>query len=459
MKLALRTTAIAISFMILAVFSCCIIILSFVRRSTTENATSIGTLNHQHFMSEFRDSFYEKADTISDQSLKSYLVYTFEHCQGSDEFSIQNNTEVIVNNTGIDSYAALDQAQSYELTDSYTVIKRRIVQLNNQYFLLIGQTWSYHNIDYLVTLTRDITSAMDEVNYLARKTFTITVVVAFITAIFIVLFEYKSFQPLKKLNKGVQRIARSSYSERIILKSNDEIGELACSINQMAASIETQIRTIEATSEERQFLLAALSHEMRTPITTITGYSHALLKAKLTESQKQEAVEYIDSECRRLERLTTSLSRLVLLQGVNIQLTSVPCRTIEKKLRYLLVPPAEKNGISVDIQSSDETMDAEEELILCLITNLFDNARKARASQVEIRISAAKISVSDNGRGIPEDQISKIVKPFYKLDESRSSEGIGLGLTLVQKIADIHHSELIIQSQEDAGTTIIVNKK
>jgi len=459
MKLALRTTAIAISFMILAVFSCCIIILSFVRRSTTENATSIGTLNHQHFMSEFRDSFYEKADTISDQSLKSYLVYTFEHCQGSDEFSIQNNTEVIVNNTGIDSYAALDQAQSYELTDSYTVLKRRIVQLNNQYFLLIGQTWSYHNTDYLVTLTRDITSAMDEVNSLARKTFTITVVVAFITAIFIVLFEYKSFQPLKKLNKGVQRIARSSYSERIILKSNDEIGELACSINQMAASIETQIRTIEATSEERQFLLAALSHEMRTPITTITGYSHALLKAKLTESQRQEAVEYIDSECRRLERLTTSLSRLVLLQGVNIQLTPVPCRTIEKKLRYLLVPPAEKNGICVDIQSSDETMDVEEELILCLITNLFDNARKARASQVEIRISAAQISVSDNGRGIPEDQISKIVKPFYKLDESRSSEGFGLGLTLVQKIADIHHSELIIQSQENAGTTIIVNKK
>lgn len=153
------------------------------------------------------------------------------------------------------------------------------------------------------------------------------------------------------------------------------------------------------------------------------------------------------------------MSRLVLLQGVNIQLTPIPCRTIEKKLRYLLVPPAEKNGISVDIQSSDETMDAEEELILCLITNLFDNARKACASQVEIRISAAQIRVSDNGRGIPEDQISKIVKPFYKLDESRSSEGFGLGLTLVQKIADIHHSELIIQSQEDAGTTIIVNKK
>lgn len=459
MKLALRTTAIAVSFMILAVFSCCIIILSFVRRSTTENAISMGTLNHQQFMSEFRDSFYEKADTISDQSLKSFLVYTFEHCQGADEFSIQNNAEVIVNNTGIDSYAALDQAQSYELTDSYTVIKHRIVQLNSQYFLLIGQTWSYHNTDYLVTLTRDITSAMDEVNSLARKILIITVVVAFVTAIFIVLFEYKCFQPLKKLNKGVQRIAQSLYSERIILKSNDEIGELAYSINQMAASIETQIRTIEATSEERQFLLAALSHEMRTPITTITGYSHALLKAKLTESQRQEAVEYIDSECRRLERLTTSLSRLVLLQGVNIQLTPVPCRTIEKKLRYLLVPPAEKNGISVDIQSSDETMDAEEELLLCLITNLFDNARKARASQVEIRISAAQISVSDNGRGIPEDQISKIVKPFYKLDESRSSEGFGLGLTLVQKIADIHHSELIIQSQENAGTTIIVNKK
>ena len=459
MKLALRTTAIAVSFMILAVFSCCIIILSFVRRSTTENAISIGTLNHQQFMSEFRDSFYEKADTISDQSLKSYLVYTFEHCQGSDEYSIQNNTEVIVNNTGIDSYAALDQTQSYELTDTDTVIKHRIVQLNNQYYLLIGQTWSYRNTDYLVTLTRDITSAMDEVNSLARKIFAITFAVAFVTAIFIVLFEYKSFQPLKKLNKGVQRITQSSYSERIILKSNDEIGELACSINQMAASIETQIRTIEATSEERQFLLAALSHEMRTPITTITGFSHALLKAKLTESEKQEAVEYIDSECRRLERLTTSLSRLVLLQGANIRLTPISCRTLESKLRFLILPSAVKNGIQVELSSRDETINAEEELILSLVTNLYDNARKAHATQVDISITATQIRVSDNGKGIPENQISKVVQPFYTLDESRSSEGFGLGLTLVQKIADAHHFELIIQSQEGVGTTIIAMKR
>jgi len=299
MKLALRTTAIAVSFMILAVFSCCIIILSFVRRSTTENAISIGTLNHQQFISEFRDSFYEKADTISDLSLKSYMTYTFENCQGAEEFSIQNQAEIIVNNTGINAYAALDNAQSYELTDSHTEIKRRIFQLDDTYYLLIGQTWSYQNTDYLISLTRDITPAMNEVHSLARKVFEITVAVACVTALFIVLFEYKSFQPLKNLNKGVQRIAKGSYSERIILHSKDEVGELASSINHMATSIETQIKTIEATSEERQFLLAALSHEMRTPITTITGYSHALLKAKLTESQKQEGdinvVGYLDA--------------------------------------------------------------------------------------------------------------------------------------------------------------------
>lgn len=207
------------------------------------------------------------------------------------------------------------------------------------------------------------------------------------------------------------------------------------------------------------FLLSALSHEMRTPITTITGYSHALLKAKLTESEKQEAVESIDSECRRLERLTTSLSRLVLLQGANTRLTPVSCRDIEERLRCLLTPSAEKNGIQVEVSSRNETMEAEEELILSLLTNLYDNARKAHATQVDICITETQIRVSDNGKGIPESQIHKVVQPFYTLDESRSSEGFGLGLTLVQRIADVHHFELIIQSREGVGTTILVNKR
>ncbi len=459
MKLALKTTAIAVSLMVLAVFSCCIIILSYVRQTTTENAFSIGGLNHQQFMSEFRNSFYEKIDTISGRSLKSYMIYTFEHCRGAEEFSIQHNAEAMVNNTGIDSYAALARAQSFELADSQTTLKHRIFQLNNHYYLLIGQTWSYQNADYLVSLTRDITSAMNEVNSLAQKMFLITFAVASVTAFLIVVLEYRSFRPLEKLNQGVRRITQRSYGERIILKSNDEIGELARSVNQMAQSIEAQIQMIEATAEERQFLLSALSHEMRTPITTITGYSHALLKAKLTQSEKQEAVEYIDSECRRLERLTSSLSRLVLLQGAKLRLTPISCRGMEEKLRYLLIPLAEKNGIRVDIQSIDETLDAEEELLLSLMTNLFDNARKAHATQVDISITATQIRVSDNGRGIPQDQISKIVQPFYKLDEARSSEGFGLGLTLVQRIADVHHFELIIQSREGAGTTIMVNKR
>lgn len=93
-------------------------------------------------------------------------------------------------------------------------------------------------------------------------------------------------------------------------------------------------------------------------------------------------------------------------------------------------------------------------MLICLLTNLVDNARKAGATRIIVEFLQNKISVADNGCGIPAEKIPELTEPFFKLDSSRNTEGFGLGLTLAARIAQLHHARLIFKSEVGRGTTV-----
>ena len=128
-----------------------------------------------------------------------------------------------------------------------------------------------------------------------------------------------------------------------------------------------------------------------------------------------------------------------------------------QSIEPLITPVASENSIQVTFDSPAEVhYRAETDLIVCLLTNLFDNARKAGADKIAIGLYTGLISVSDNGCGIPAEKIPKITEPFYKLDQSRNTEGFGLGLALIRRIAEAHHAELLIESETSVGTTVSI---
>lgn len=208
-------------------------------------------------------------------------------------------------------------------------------------------------------------------------------------------------------------------------------------------------------------LLSALNHEMKTPVTSITGYSYVLLHSKLAEEQQKEALFYIDSECRRLERLSGKLNQLISLDYMQTETPEekqhISAATLTQSIQQILTPIAEKYNILLHIKSEENACFVGDlDLYLMLITNLFDNARKASASMIQISIAPNCIAVKDNGNGIPQDKLAKVIQPFYQGDDSRNTEGFGLGLALCEKIARIHGANLKIESELGIGTTVMM---
>lgn len=150
----------------------------------------------------------------------------------------------------------------------------------------------------------DITDVQQEKIQLALLMLVITICVTGIT-IFVLFFVLRrEFAPLNRLNEEAGNIARGLYDKRIDIRKKDEIGRLSENFNQMAEAVEQRTRSLEESEQKKTIFMGNLTHELKTPMTAISGYAQTLLTAKLDEEEKQEALQYIYEECKRLERLS-----------------------------------------------------------------------------------------------------------------------------------------------------------
>lgn len=279
-----------------------------------------------------------------------------------------------------------------------------------------------------------------------------------LSAVIIMLCTFRALQPLKTLQKSAAAIANGIYDQRIGIHGRDEIAELGKSFNKMADAVQQNIEKITATAEERKLLLGALTHELKTPMTAIIGYSEYLQKSRLTVAQREEAIDFIHLESQRLERLTQKMMRLITLtDGESVQLSIVPVKQLFTMIERTVLVTAKERGVNVTMDFESVYYNMDVDLIASVIINLFDNACAAGAKNVHINATQAGVTVSDDGCGIPSKALELITQPFYRIDKARSRKhgNAGLGLALVQRIAELHHAGLIIESEENKGTRII----
>lgn len=218
-------------------------------------------------------------------------------------------------------------------------------------------------------------------------------------------------------------------------------------------------------AEKQELLLGALSHEMKTPLTSIIGFSDTLLHVRLKEEQKIRALEHINHEGRRLESLSDKMLQMMgLYQNEAIQFTEQPIQPLLFRVRELEEEKAKKSGIRLVAEGEDFLLNMDQELMESLLLNLTDNALRASREGNIIRLQAfcrgkeKILQVEDQGRGIPREELSRVTEAFYMVDKSRSRKegGCGLGLALCTKIAELHQGCLSIESQEGKGTVVTV---
>ncbi len=271
--------------------------------------------------------------------------------------------------------------------------------------------------------------------------------------------------PLEELKYASARMAEGEYDIAISAASNDEIGEVTESFNQMAKKIRQHMEALKEVSEKQQQLLGSLSHEMKTPVTAIIGNAEVLLALRLGESDREKALFYILNESRRLARLSEKMmefSGLCANSSSSISIKKQTMKRILGQLKAVMSFQMEEKQVSINVACLPDTLEirADEDLLFSLLWNLTDNAYKASepGGKIEILADEQKISVQDYGKGIPAGEIAHVTEAFYRADKSRSGKtgGIGLGLALCCRIAEIHGWELQIESKEGEGTKVII---
>lgn len=260
-------------------------------------------------------------------------------------------------------------------------------------------------------------------------------------------------EPINQIAEAAHKFAKGDFTVRVANTGRqDEIGELTDAFNTMADSLE------KSESRRREFI-ANVSHELKTPMTTIAGFADGILDGTITPERQKEYLRIISSETRRLSRLVRNMLDMSQLQAKNkpemkiFDLSEVVCQAIlslEKKIT--------DKGLDVDAILPEEQVKAlgDPDSITQVVYNLIDNAAKFAESCSVIKIELWKqnkkayVSVENRGETISKEELPLIFERFHKTDRSRSMDrdGVGLGLYIVKTIMDSHNGDVYVTSED-----------
>lgn len=301
----------------------------------------------------------------------------------------------------------------------------------------------------------------------------IYIIIVGIIAILVSLFLVKRLsgviiRPVLEMKDSAQAMASGDYSGRVKVKGDDEIAELGNALNSLGRDLGEYIAKMERTEKIRRDFVANVSHELRTPITIIRGYNEAIYDGMVTDpAVLQRYRGLINEETVRLERMVRELldiSRLESSDPLTVNnMDELPLAGIIRNVAEKLSVRCVKNNVKFNIHADDTIkIWGDGDQMVQLIMILCDNALKYSPENGTVSVGANKledgsvlVTVADQGKGIPEEDIPFIWERFYKVEKShcRSVPGTGLGLAIAKEIIRVHGASAEVISKCGSGTT------
>lgn len=268
----------------------------------------------------------------------------------------------------------------------------------------------------------------------------------------------KMLKPITKLNEATKKVAQGNFNIQLETQRHDEIGELTSNFNKMVKDL----GSIELLQKE---FIDNVSHEIKTPISSIEGFAELLEAEDLTKEERIEYSNIIKEEANRLLNLSTNMLKLSKLQNQSKIIAKDEINIAEqiRKAITLLEPKWSEKEIIFNVSLEEKYFIGDEDLIFQIWVNLIENAIKFSEQKGKIEITLKEIKnfleiiIKDNGKGMNNEEISKIFTRFYQIDKSHSTKGSGLGLAIVKRIIDLSEGTIEVQSQENKGTTMIIH--
>lgn len=307
----------------------------------------------------------------------------------------------------------------------------------------------------------DISDVENKIEWLIGATLLLLVFLTAAASIILHMVLKRVLQPLKELNETTKSMKDNMYGQRVKIHRMDEIGQLGENFNRMAEAVEARTRSLEESEQKKTLFMGDLTHELKTPLTAISGYAQTLLTAKITEEEKEEALLYIYEECNRLSRLSKKMMRLLELdREEELEMTQTPVKELFERTQRACSTILKEKQLTLCCEEHGEILPMDVDLMTDVLINLIDNAAKASSEGNKIMLKAYErcIEVEDFGQGIPEEEMGKIMEPFYMIDKSRSRKkgGAGLGLALTAMIAKRHGITIETESRLGEGTRFIL---
>lgn len=271
-------------------------------------------------------------------------------------------------------------------------------------------------------------------------------------------------RPLQKLAGAAEAIAAGDYEQQLPLQGPEEVQRVAASFNTMSTEV-TKTR-----NAQRDFV-ANVSHDLKTPITSIRGWSQALLDGTaVTANDQQQAAGVINAESERMERMVNGLLDLARIESGQLILQHAPVdlQALLQRLYQSFLPRAQEHQVMLTLAAPMPlTVWGDHDRLVQVMSNLLDNAlaHTPPGGQVQLGLArhgedAVDVWVQDNGQGIPPGELTRIFERFYQVEKSRmrgdGRTGSGLGLAIVQELVQLHHGRVLARSEVGKGSQFIV---
>lgn len=276
-------------------------------------------------------------------------------------------------------------------------------------------------------------------------------------------------RPLEEMTEAAHSIAKGDFSKRIRIKSDDEFGVLARAMNIMTAELEQKIMRLERMDRVRTDFVANVSHELKTPLTSIRGFIETLEEGALED--KKNAMRFLSIIKRHayaLGNITDDLLKLSELESgeASLELARIDMRELVEGVvaDFEHAAREKRKSIKKTYEKGPFIVTADRDKIRQAVSNLLDNAIKysGEGGRVSVYVGRGRdsvlVRVTDNGIGIPEEHLQRVFERFYRVDKARSRElgGTGLGLSIVKHTMLLHRGSAQIESREGKGTTVTV---
>lgn len=262
--------------------------------------------------------------------------------------------------------------------------------------------------------------------------------------------------PLKEMSRAVKSFAAGQFDARIEVVGQDEVAELATAFNNMASSLQTN-------EDLRRTFLANVSHDLRTPMTTISGFIDGIIDGAIPPDQHEYYLGIIATEVRRLSRLVSQLLDISRLEAGERKFSMQPYDICEQAREIIIgnIQRLEDKNLDVEFECDNDNMfvEADKDAIHQIFYNICDNAikfsrdggkYKIAIHEVKDRDKRITISVFNEGQGIPKEDLPYVFDRFYKSDKSRGIDktGVGLGLYIARTIIEAHRQKIWAESEE-----------